>query len=91
MVLIDPFVDIVGRHFRQPKEGLGNDGSTVAHDRDSRRATLDAGGREQASLTVCEWLLVAGSRRPEKTGTQNMGSLQRGLIYWLAEALIGDP
>ena len=31
VVSIDPFVDIVGRHFRQPKEGLGNDGSTVAH------------------------------------------------------------
>jgi len=31
VVTIDPFVDIVGRHFKQPKEGLGNDGSTVAH------------------------------------------------------------
>jgi hypothetical protein len=31
VVSIDPFVDIVGRHFRQPKEGLGNDGSPVAH------------------------------------------------------------
>ncbi len=30
-VSIDPFVDIVGRHFNQPKEGLGNDGSPVAH------------------------------------------------------------
>lgn len=30
---IDPdlFVDIVGRHFRQPPEGLGFDGSDVAH------------------------------------------------------------
>lgn len=25
------FTDIIGRHFRQPKEGLGFDGSTVAH------------------------------------------------------------
>ena len=31
VVTIDPFVDIIGRHFRQPKEGLGNDGSAVAH------------------------------------------------------------
>jgi len=28
---LEPFVDIVGRHFRQPKEGLGYDGSPVAH------------------------------------------------------------
>jgi hypothetical protein len=27
----DQFTDIVGRHFRQPKEGLGFDNSTVAH------------------------------------------------------------
>ena len=31
VVSIDPFVDIVGRHFKQPREGLGNDGSPVAH------------------------------------------------------------
>lgn len=30
-VSIEPFLDIIGRHFRQPKEGLGNDGSPVAH------------------------------------------------------------
>jgi hypothetical protein len=30
-VSIDPFVDIVGRHFKNPKEGLGNDNSPVAH------------------------------------------------------------
>ena len=30
-VSIDPFIDIVGRHFKQPKEGLGNDNSPVAH------------------------------------------------------------
>ena len=30
-VSLEPFVDILGRHFRQPKEGLGNDGSPVAH------------------------------------------------------------
>jgi hypothetical protein len=30
-VSLDPFVDIVGRHFKQPKEGLGYDGSPVAH------------------------------------------------------------
>jgi len=30
-VSIDPFVDIIGRRFRQPKEGLGFDGSPVAH------------------------------------------------------------
>jgi hypothetical protein len=30
---IDPeiFADIIGRHFKQPKEGLGFDGSSVAH------------------------------------------------------------
>ncbi|HUI57597.1 MAG TPA: hypothetical protein VLY04_21615 [Bryobacteraceae bacterium] len=31
VVTIDPFLDIVGRHFKQPKEGLGNDNSAVAH------------------------------------------------------------
>lgn len=31
VVTIDPFLDIIGRHFKQPKEGLGNDGSPVAH------------------------------------------------------------
>ena len=31
VVTIDPFVDLIGRHFKQPKEGLGNDGSAVAH------------------------------------------------------------
>lgn len=30
-VSIDPFIDIIGRRFRQPKEGLGFDGSPVAH------------------------------------------------------------
>ncbi len=30
-VTIDPFVEIIGRHFRQPKEGLGEDASGVAH------------------------------------------------------------
>lgn len=30
-VSLDPFVDIIGRHFRQPPEGLGFDGSPVAH------------------------------------------------------------
>ena len=31
VVSIDPFLDIIGRHFKQPKEGLGNDNSPVAH------------------------------------------------------------
>jgi hypothetical protein len=31
VVTIEPFVDIIGRHFRQPKEGLGYDNSPVAH------------------------------------------------------------
>ena len=31
VVSIDPFVNIIGRHFKQPKEGLGNDNSAVAH------------------------------------------------------------
>src|SRR5215470_962472 len=30
-VSIEPFADIIGRHFKQPKEGLGNDNSPVAH------------------------------------------------------------
>lgn len=30
-VSLDPFVDIIGRHFKQPKEGLGYDNSPVAH------------------------------------------------------------
>jgi hypothetical protein len=30
-VSIDPFIDIIGRHFKQPKEGLGNDNTPVAH------------------------------------------------------------
>jgi len=28
---LEPFLDIIGRHFKQPKEGLGNDASSVAH------------------------------------------------------------
>jgi hypothetical protein len=31
VVSLDPFIDIIGRHFKQPKEGLGSDGSPVAH------------------------------------------------------------
>ncbi len=30
-VSLDEFVDIIGRHFRQPEEGLGNDDSPSAH------------------------------------------------------------
>lgn len=30
-VSVDEFEDVIGRHFRHPKEGLGFDGSTVAH------------------------------------------------------------
>lgn len=30
-VSIEPFVDIVGRHFKQPAEGLGNDNSPSSH------------------------------------------------------------
>jgi hypothetical protein len=30
-VSLDPFVDIIGRHFKTPKEGLGFDNSPVAH------------------------------------------------------------
>jgi hypothetical protein len=30
-VALAQFTDIIGRHFKQPKEGLGNDGSPVAH------------------------------------------------------------
>jgi hypothetical protein len=28
---IEPFTDIIGRHFKTPKEGLGNDASPTAH------------------------------------------------------------
>ena len=31
VVTIEPFIDIIGRHFKQPKDGLGNDNSPVAH------------------------------------------------------------
>jgi hypothetical protein len=31
VVTIEPFLDIVNRHFKQPREGLGNDDSAVAH------------------------------------------------------------
>ncbi len=31
MVSIDPFVEIIGRHFKQPKEGLGLDNSPSSH------------------------------------------------------------
>ena len=30
-VSLDPFIDVIGRHFKQPKEGLGFDNSPVAH------------------------------------------------------------
>lgn len=30
-VSIEPFIDIIGRHFKQPKEGLGWDNSSSAH------------------------------------------------------------
>ena len=30
-VSIEPFEDLIGRLFKQPKEGLGNDNSPVAH------------------------------------------------------------
>ena len=28
---LEPFAGIIGRHFRQPREGLGNDPSPTAH------------------------------------------------------------
>ena len=28
---MEPFLDVIGRHFRQPEEGLGYDGTPVAH------------------------------------------------------------
>jgi hypothetical protein len=31
VVSLDPFADVIGRHFRQPEEGLGFDASPVAH------------------------------------------------------------
>jgi len=31
VVTLDPFIDIIGRNFKDPKEGLGNDNSPVAH------------------------------------------------------------
>jgi hypothetical protein len=30
-VSLDPFIDIIGRQFKQPKEGLGNDNTPVTH------------------------------------------------------------
>lgn len=31
VIHLDEFADVIGRHFRQPREGLGFDGSPVAH------------------------------------------------------------
>jgi len=31
VVTLDPFVDLIGRRFKQPPEGLGNDNTPVAH------------------------------------------------------------
>ena len=31
VVSIEPFIDIIGRNFKQPKEGLGYDNSPSAH------------------------------------------------------------
>jgi hypothetical protein len=31
VVTLEPFIDIIGRNFKNPKEGLGNDSSPVAH------------------------------------------------------------
>jgi hypothetical protein len=30
-VSIEPFIDIIGRNFKQPEEGLGNDDSPSSH------------------------------------------------------------
>ena len=30
-VAIEPFIDIIGRHFKQPEEGLGADDSPSSH------------------------------------------------------------
>jgi hypothetical protein len=30
-VSLDPFIDIIGRQFKQPREGLGNDNTAVSH------------------------------------------------------------
>jgi hypothetical protein len=30
-VSLDPFREIIAKHFKNPKEGLGNDNSPVAH------------------------------------------------------------
>ena len=30
-IILDPLIDIIGRHFKQSKEGLGNDSSATAH------------------------------------------------------------
>ena len=30
-VSMDPFIDIIGRQFKQPKEGLGNDNTSSSH------------------------------------------------------------
>jgi hypothetical protein len=34
-VSLEPFVDIIGRNFREPEEGLGFDGTAVANMRRS--------------------------------------------------------
>ena len=45
-VSLDPFIDIIGRNFKQPAEGLGYDNSAsaphVAHDREPEPASVTA-------------------------------------------------
>ncbi len=41
-ISVDPFVDIIGRHFNQPTEGLGFDNSPVAHDHQSRPQVISS-------------------------------------------------
>jgi len=31
VVTLDPYIDLLGKYFKTPKEGLGNDNSPVAH------------------------------------------------------------
>ena len=71
-VTLDPFIDIIGRQFKQPKEGLGFDnspgGSHVAHHREPGRAAVNDPSPWMCSRRTAEqsavFLLFSAIPRP---------------------------
>ena len=73
-VELEEFTDIVGRHFRQPEEGLGFDHSpprTCGARSTGRRATSDPPGINR----LFEPPLIAGERRTSRTGCRRARTL----------------